>query len=64
MRTLFSTERPKGDIASVHGIRFMNALMLIAAHKSMALFFNPYVNRTEMSEVSLTSLVKTKVNFS
>lgn len=50
-RSLFSLERPAGDIASVHGIRFLNALMLIAAHKSMALFFNPYINRVEMSEV-------------
>lgn len=52
LKALFSLKRPQGDISSVHGIRFLNALMLLAAHKSMALFFNPYVNRAEMSLVS------------
>lgn len=51
MRKLFSMDRNCGDIASLHGIRAINALMLIVAHKSMALLFNPYVNRTEMAEV-------------
>lgn len=35
----------------MHGIRFLNAYLLIISHKSMALFFNPYINRTAMSEV-------------
>ncbi|GLV41432.1 drop dead [Carabus blaptoides fortunei] len=48
--SLISLKRSEGDIASVHGIRFLNAIMLIMAHKSMALFFNPYINRTEMAE--------------
>lgn len=52
LKSLLSLERPENDIASVHGIRFLNAFMLIAAHKSMALFFNPYINRVEMSEVN------------
>ncbi|XP_043498479.1 nose resistant to fluoxetine protein 6-like [Polistes fuscatus] len=47
---LVSLERTDGDIASLHGVRAFNALMLLLAHKSMALFFNPYSNRTEMSE--------------
>ncbi|XP_059617040.1 nose resistant to fluoxetine protein 6 isoform X3 [Phlebotomus argentipes] len=47
---LFSFTRDGNDIASVHGIRFFNAGMLIIAHKSMALFFQPFANRTEMSE--------------
>ncbi|XP_031833767.2 nose resistant to fluoxetine protein 6 isoform X1 [Nomia melanderi] len=47
---LISLEREKNDIATLHGIRAINALMLLMAHKSMALFFNPYSNRTEMSE--------------
>lgn len=51
-RALFSCKRTEEDIASVHGIRFLNAFMLIIAHKAMAVFFIPYVNRTEMSEVS------------
>ncbi|XP_012055335.1 PREDICTED: uncharacterized protein LOC105618403 [Atta cephalotes] len=47
---LFSLERPQGDIASLHGIRFLNSILLLVSHKSMAVFFIPYVNRTYMSE--------------
>ncbi|CAL1674854.1 unnamed protein product [Lasius platythorax] len=50
VRKLFSLERPQGDIASLHGIRFLNSVLLVIAHKSMAAFFTPYVNRTYMSE--------------
>ncbi|CAK9807752.1 Nose resistant to fluoxetine protein 6 [Anthophora plagiata] len=49
-KKLISLERRQNDIATLHGVRAINALMLLLAHKSMALFFNPYVNRTEMSE--------------
>ncbi|XP_033205713.2 nose resistant to fluoxetine protein 6-like [Bombus vosnesenskii] len=49
-KKLISLERRQNDIATLHGIRAINALMLLLAHKSMALFFNPYANRTEMSE--------------
>nr|XP_018902033.1 PREDICTED: nose resistant to fluoxetine protein 6-like [Bemisia tabaci] len=48
---LFSTSVSADDISSVHGIRALNALMLILCHKSMAMFYNPYVNRTAMSEL-------------
>ncbi|KAI4472344.1 hypothetical protein M0802_016918 [Mischocyttarus mexicanus] len=47
---LISLDIIEDDIASLHGVRAFNALMLLLAHKSMALFFNPYSNRTEMSE--------------
>ncbi|XP_070515627.1 nose resistant to fluoxetine protein 6 isoform X2 [Cardiocondyla obscurior] len=47
---LFSLERPQGDIAALHGIRFLNSVLLLTAHKSMAVFFIPYVNRTYMGE--------------
>ncbi|XP_030382326.1 nose resistant to fluoxetine protein 6 [Scaptodrosophila lebanonensis] len=50
LRWLFSTRSSPSDIEAVHGIRFLNAMMLIFSHKSMAMFFNPYNNRTEMSE--------------
>lgn len=49
-KSLFSTDRGSGDIKTAHAIRFFNALMLVASHKCMALFFNPYSNRTEMTE--------------
>uniref|UniRef100_A0A240PJW8 Nose resistant-to-fluoxetine protein N-terminal domain-containing protein n=1 Tax=Anopheles atroparvus TaxID=41427 RepID=A0A240PJW8_ANOAO len=50
-RSILSLKEERNDIACVHGIRFLNAMLLLIAHKCMALFFNPYVNRTEMSEV-------------
>ncbi|XP_054728013.1 nose resistant to fluoxetine protein 6 [Anastrepha obliqua] len=50
LRWLFSTHSSPNDIEAVHGIRFLNAAMLLFSHKSMAMFFNPYNNRTEMSE--------------
>ncbi|XP_043792229.1 nose resistant to fluoxetine protein 6-like [Apis laboriosa] len=49
-KKLISLERGQNDIATLHGVRAVNAIMLVLAHKSMALFFNPYSNRTEMSE--------------
>lgn len=50
IRKLFSVERPQGDIAVLHGVRCLNSILLIIAHKSMAVFFLPYVNRTYMGE--------------
>jgi hypothetical protein len=49
---LFSLSRSPDDIESVHGVRAVSALLLMVAHKSMALFFNPYMNRTTMAEVT------------
>lgn len=53
-KEIFKLERDRNDISSVHGIRFLNALMLIVSHKTMALLFNPYINRTAMAEVCMT----------
>ncbi|KAF6203729.1 hypothetical protein GE061_002063 [Apolygus lucorum] len=50
-RKLFSTDIPADDVSSMHGIRFLNAIMLYISHKSMALFFNPYSNRVVMTEM-------------
>lgn len=49
-KNLLSLKRDANDIACVHGIRAVNAYLLIISHKSMALFFNPYANRTAMAE--------------
>nr|XP_014275443.2 nose resistant to fluoxetine protein 6 [Halyomorpha halys] len=49
-KKLFSLEPSSDDISSLHGIRCFNAVMLYLSHKSMALFFNPYINRTQMTE--------------
>lgn len=50
MSALCSLKRDPNDIQAVHGIRFLNAFLLVVSHKSMALFFDPYVNRTQMTE--------------
>ncbi|XP_063706350.1 nose resistant to fluoxetine protein 6 [Culicoides brevitarsis] len=50
-KNLLSFKREPNDIACVHGIRAFNAYLLIISHKSMALLFNPYSNRTAMAEI-------------
>lgn len=50
-KALFSLESSRDDIESIHGIRAVNAFMLLVSHKSMAMFYNPYTNRTAMTEV-------------
>jgi len=42
---LFTFKRDSNDIATVHGIRMLNSIMLLLSHKSMAMFFSPYTNR-------------------
>ncbi|CAO1376055.1 unnamed protein product [Diamesa tonsa] len=49
-KQLLSWERVPGDIPTAHAVRCFNAVMLIFAHKSVAMLFNPYINRTEMAE--------------
>ncbi|XP_017782884.1 PREDICTED: nose resistant to fluoxetine protein 6-like [Nicrophorus vespilloides] len=51
LQSMLSIEKQANDLEAVHGIRFINALMLIFSHKSMALLFLPYTNRTAMSEI-------------
>nr|XP_022903854.1 nose resistant to fluoxetine protein 6 [Onthophagus taurus] len=50
IKKVFATSKGENDIEAVHVIRFLNAIMLLAAHKSMALLYLPYVNRTDSSE--------------
>ncbi|XP_063217541.1 O-acyltransferase like protein-like [Bacillus rossius redtenbacheri] len=50
LERLISLEQPANDIHCLHGIRFLNAYMLLKSHKSMAVFFIPYTNRTAMAE--------------
>ena len=49
-KQLLSWDRVPGDIPTAHAVRCFNAVMLIFAHKSVAMLFNPYINRTEMAE--------------
>ncbi|CAH0557874.1 unnamed protein product [Brassicogethes aeneus] len=48
--SMFTISRNTNDIEAVHGIRFLNAILLVFAHKSMALFFVPWANRTQYVE--------------
>lgn len=50
LKATFNLKRAPNDIESIHGIRFLNAFLLLVSHKSMAIFFNPYINRTHLSE--------------
>lgn len=67
-KKLVSFDRAPDDIECIHGIRTLNAIMLLISHKSMALFFNPYINRTQMASVSIylkvlnSSVAKIKIN--
>ncbi|RZC32900.1 nose resistant to fluoxetine protein 6-like, partial [Asbolus verrucosus] len=38
------------EIGGLHGIRTLNAIALLLCHKSVSLFFNPYMNRTATIE--------------
>lgn len=58
---MISTKPSKGDIATLHGIRFLSTVMLILSHKCMEVDFNPLANRTEMvltSKNPLTVIVR------
>jgi hypothetical protein len=51
VQKLLNTESVSNDVACLHGIRALNAMALIIFHKSVALYFNPYINRTHMAQV-------------
>lgn len=48
----------KNEYQSVHGVRFFSALALIMAHKTMALLYNPYINKSWMAEVTQQTRVR------
>lgn len=56
MKSLTTLRRTSDDIEAVHGIRGLNAMLLLLAHKSMALFFLPFANRTQFIEVKFLYL--------
>lgn len=57
-KALISLKRDPSDIGPIHGIRLINAILLVLSHKTMAVFFNPHVNRTAMIEVSANSITR------
>ncbi|XP_031333400.1 nose resistant to fluoxetine protein 6-like [Photinus pyralis] len=44
-------KKEDGEIKAVHGIRAISAIALLMCHKSLALMYNPYINRTATIEV-------------
>lgn len=50
-KELVST-KTSNDIASAHGIRFFNTMMLIISHKCMEIDFNPISNRIDVAMLS------------
>ena len=55
VRTLMCKDESPHDIPYIHGIRAVNALALVIFHKSAALAFKAYINRTDMVEVKYNS---------
>jgi peptidoglycan/LPS O-acetylase OafA/YrhL len=45
------TTKTSNDIASAHGIRLLNTVMLIVSHKCMELDFNPMPNRNDIAVI-------------
>ncbi|KAJ9593680.1 hypothetical protein L9F63_014775, partial [Diploptera punctata] len=50
VKTLLCKDKSTDDIPYLHGIRALNALALVIFHKSAALAFRPFINRTSMIE--------------
>ncbi|CRK95963.1 CLUMA_CG009406, isoform A [Clunio marinus] len=50
IQDLLNVDDNPNEIQTVHGIRFLNAMVLMFTHKSMAILFNPFINRTEMTK--------------
>lgn len=55
LTSLLSTDSSNDDIPVIHGARFLNAIALLLSHKQMAMMFNPFMNRTDMTEVNFQS---------
>ncbi|KAJ8968010.1 hypothetical protein NQ314_002544 [Rhamnusium bicolor] len=51
-KELTTSQKNCNEIQALHGIRALSALALIISHKVMALFYNPYINRSVMTEVN------------
>ncbi|KAJ8983915.1 hypothetical protein NQ317_006719 [Molorchus minor] len=50
VREIITAKENTKEIQAVHGVRALSALALIISHKVMALYYNPYMNRTPMME--------------
>jgi len=49
---LMNIKSASDDISVLHGLRFVHAVGLLLCHKAMALFYYPYINRTDMIVVN------------
>ncbi|KAL1492211.1 hypothetical protein ABEB36_012693 [Hypothenemus hampei] len=50
LKSALKISKNSNEYTSVHGVRFFSALALLMAHKTMALLYNPYINKTWMAE--------------
>ena len=50
---LISIEKSEGDIPILHGVRAVHVLALLLSHKSVAMLYSPYANRTDISKVNI-----------
>ncbi|XP_044732130.1 uncharacterized protein LOC123295001 [Chrysoperla carnea] len=56
LKSLFSYERSTDDIKSVHGIRFLNMLMIFMSHKTLYGMYSGYVNKADWVEFLISPL--------
>ncbi|XP_018574626.1 nose resistant to fluoxetine protein 6-like, partial [Anoplophora glabripennis] len=49
-KIIATIRKNENEIQALHGVRALSALALIISHKVMALFYNPFMNRSVMSE--------------
>ena len=54
-KKLISIDENPEDIAVIHGIRFVNFLLIYVGHKALSEMFGPTVNRTSITKVMYTS---------
>ncbi|KAK9874774.1 hypothetical protein WA026_005581 [Henosepilachna vigintioctopunctata] len=48
-KLLTNVKESDQEVKILHGIRALSALALLISHKTMALFYNPYINRSVMT---------------
>lgn len=50
-RETFSVNTNGNEIASLHGVRFINMMLIVLVHKSMSLYFNPFTNKKYLNDM-------------
>lgn len=62
-KELIEVKNVPKEIKCIHGIRALSALALLISHKVIALLYNPYINRSDMSAVSNYKSIYQRITF-